>query len=206
MIDVKDLVKAYGDRRALDGLDLHVDDGEIMAVLGPNGAGKTTLVEILAGFRRATSGHVEPAVRTRSPEGPHRRHAPDGERRADPHRSRGHRPVPEPLLLGAVTMSALGLAVAQAIPRGDAAATLLSTTMLPVVLISGVFFPVDELPGWIGELSKASPLTHIGALLAGSADLTHVAWLLGWTAAGLTVARWRFRFEPAPRRLRPSRA
>jgi len=59
MIDVKDLVKAYGPRRALDGLDLHVDDGEIVAVLGPNGAGKTTLVEILEGFRPPTSGHVE---------------------------------------------------------------------------------------------------------------------------------------------------
>jgi ABC-2 type transport system permease protein len=112
-------------------------------------------------------------------------------------------PVVAGLLLGAVTMCALGLAVAQAIPRGDAAATLLSTTMLPVVLISGVFFPVDELPGWIGEVSKASPLTHIGALLAGSANPTHVWWLLGWTAAGLAIARWRFRVEP---RLRVSRA
>jgi hypothetical protein len=35
------------------------------------------------------------------------------------------------------------------------------------------------------------------------ADLTHVAWLLGWTAVGLAVARWRFRVEP---RLRVSRA
>jgi ABC-2 type transport system ATP-binding protein len=59
MIDVKDLVKAYGPTRALDRLDLHVDDGEIVAVLGPNGAGKTTLVEILEGFRTPTSGHVE---------------------------------------------------------------------------------------------------------------------------------------------------
>jgi ABC-2 type transport system ATP-binding protein len=58
MIDVKDLVKTYGRRRALDHLDLHVDDGEIVAILGPNGAGKTTLVEILEGFRKPTSGHV----------------------------------------------------------------------------------------------------------------------------------------------------
>ena len=113
-------------------------------------------------------------------------------------------PVVAGLLLGAITMCALGLAVAQAIPRGDAAATLLSTTMLPVVLISGVFFPVDELPGWVGALSTASPLTHIGALLAGSADLTPVAWLVGWTAVGLAVAGRRFRVEPAG--LRPSKA
>jgi ABC-2 type transport system ATP-binding protein len=70
MIDVKGLTKAYGAQRVLDHLDLHVDDGEIVAILGPNGAGKTTLVEILAGFRRPTSGHVEvlgvdPATRSR---------------------------------------------------------------------------------------------------------------------------------------------
>ena len=59
MIDVKDLVKDYGPRRALDGLDLHVDDGEIVAILGPNGAGKTTLFNVIAGDLAASSGTVE---------------------------------------------------------------------------------------------------------------------------------------------------
>ncbi len=57
-VEVRDLRKQYGDKRAVDGLDLRVEPGEIVAVLGPNGAGKTTTVEILEGFRRAGSGHV----------------------------------------------------------------------------------------------------------------------------------------------------
>ncbi|QCB92884.1 ABC transporter ATP-binding protein [Cellulomonas shaoxiangyii] len=57
-VEVRGLQKRYGDKRAVDGLDLRVEHGEIVAVLGPNGAGKTTTVEILEGFRRADAGHV----------------------------------------------------------------------------------------------------------------------------------------------------
>ncbi|WP_227133385.1 ABC transporter ATP-binding protein [Halorubellus salinus] len=58
-IEVSDLVKEYGDLRALDGLDLRVEDGEFFGLLGPNGAGKTTFIEILVGLTRKTSGHAE---------------------------------------------------------------------------------------------------------------------------------------------------
>jgi ABC-2 type transport system ATP-binding protein len=58
-VDVTGLEKRYGDKLAVDGLDLHVDTGEIVAVLGPNGAGKTTTVEILEGYRRPDAGRVE---------------------------------------------------------------------------------------------------------------------------------------------------
>ncbi len=57
-VEVSALRKAYGEKRAVDGLDLVVDQGEILAVLGPNGAGKTTTVEILEGFRQRDSGEV----------------------------------------------------------------------------------------------------------------------------------------------------
>jgi ABC-2 type transport system ATP-binding protein len=57
-ISVRGLVKAYGDNRAVDGIDLHVDQGEVVAVLGPNGAGKTTTIEILEGFRTRDEGDV----------------------------------------------------------------------------------------------------------------------------------------------------
>ncbi|GEL96241.1 ABC transporter [Cellulomonas composti] len=50
--------KAYGEKQAVDGLDLVVGRGEIVAVLGPNGAGKTTTVEILEGFRSRDGGDV----------------------------------------------------------------------------------------------------------------------------------------------------
>jgi ABC-2 type transport system ATP-binding protein len=52
------LVKRYGDREALKGVDLDVRSGEVFSLLGPNGAGKTTTVEILEGYRPATAGFV----------------------------------------------------------------------------------------------------------------------------------------------------
>ena len=59
VIDVRDLHKSYGDVRAVDGLSLQVDPGEVYALLGENGAGKSTAVEIMEGYRTATSGSVE---------------------------------------------------------------------------------------------------------------------------------------------------
>jgi ABC-2 type transport system ATP-binding protein len=58
VIEVIGLSKAYGDVRALDGVDLQVSEREVLALLGPNGAGKTTLVEILEGYRAADAGTV----------------------------------------------------------------------------------------------------------------------------------------------------
>jgi len=57
-VEVRGLVKRYGDRSVVDGLDLTVRRGEIFALLGPNGAGKTTTVEILEGYRRPDGGSV----------------------------------------------------------------------------------------------------------------------------------------------------
>ncbi|MCU1659169.1 MAG: ABC-type transporter [Pseudonocardiales bacterium] len=57
-VEVRDLVKAYGSRRAVDGLSLTVERGAVLALLGPNGAGKTTTIEVCEGFRRADSGSV----------------------------------------------------------------------------------------------------------------------------------------------------
>jgi len=57
-IEVADVVKHYGELRALDGLSLAIEPGEVFGLLGPNGAGKTTTVEILEGYRRADAGVV----------------------------------------------------------------------------------------------------------------------------------------------------
>src|SRR3712207_4543203 len=56
---MRGLVKRYGDRAVVDGLDLDVRAGECFALLGPNGAGKTTTIEILEGVRRRDTGDVD---------------------------------------------------------------------------------------------------------------------------------------------------
>ena len=58
VVIVRGLVKRYGRREAVRGIDLEVHRGEIFAFLGPNGAGKTTTVEILEGFRTRTAGEL----------------------------------------------------------------------------------------------------------------------------------------------------
>jgi ABC-2 type transport system ATP-binding protein len=58
-IEVKGLVKRFGDVVAVDGIDLDIRQGECLGLLGPNGAGKTTTVEILEGLQEATSGEVK---------------------------------------------------------------------------------------------------------------------------------------------------
>lgn len=58
VVQIRGLVKRYGSRTAVDGLDLEVPRGSVTAVLGPNGAGKTTTVETCEGYRRADAGTV----------------------------------------------------------------------------------------------------------------------------------------------------
>ncbi|MFF1874935.1 ABC transporter ATP-binding protein [Streptomyces sp. CB03911] len=57
-VEIAGLVKRYGDKTAVDGLDLVVERGSITAVLGPNGAGKTTTVETCEGYHRPDAGTV----------------------------------------------------------------------------------------------------------------------------------------------------
>lgn len=58
MIEVKNLVKNYGDHTAVDGLSFTIDKGKIYGFLGPNGAGKSTTLNIITGYLAATSGEV----------------------------------------------------------------------------------------------------------------------------------------------------
>jgi heme exporter protein A len=58
MIEIRGLIKSFGHKAVLKGIDLEVADGQFLTLVGPNGAGKTTLIRILATLSRATSGTV----------------------------------------------------------------------------------------------------------------------------------------------------
>ena len=57
-LEARGLVKRYGERSALRGVDFAAQPGELLAVIGPNGAGKTTLLSILAGIVKPDEGEV----------------------------------------------------------------------------------------------------------------------------------------------------
>ncbi|MFN3005534.1 ABC transporter ATP-binding protein [Mycolicibacterium wolinskyi] len=57
-VELNDLTRAYGNVKALDGLSLRIEPGELVALLGPSGCGKTTALRIVAGLDEATSGTV----------------------------------------------------------------------------------------------------------------------------------------------------
>ena len=58
LLELKGISKAFGGLQVIDGLDLHVDEGEIVSVIGPNGAGKTTLFNLVTGVYRPDHGEI----------------------------------------------------------------------------------------------------------------------------------------------------
>jgi ABC-type multidrug transport system ATPase subunit len=58
IIVAKNLIKSYNDTRAVDGLDLNIEEGEFFGFLGPNGAGKTTTIRMLTGIIRPDEGSI----------------------------------------------------------------------------------------------------------------------------------------------------
>ena len=58
MIEVKNLVKKYGNHMAIDHLNFKIEKGQVYGFLGPNGAGKSTTMNIMTGYLGATEGEV----------------------------------------------------------------------------------------------------------------------------------------------------
>lgn len=58
IIEIKNVSKVFGEKKALDNINLSVQKGEFMTILGPSGCGKTTLLRLLAGFETASEGEI----------------------------------------------------------------------------------------------------------------------------------------------------
>jgi ABC-2 type transport system ATP-binding protein len=59
MIEVQNLVKHYGDKKAVNDISFRVEKGEVLGFLGPNGAGKSTTMNMLTGYISSNSGHIK---------------------------------------------------------------------------------------------------------------------------------------------------
>ena len=58
-VDLTAVTKDFGSVHAVRGVDLHIEQGEVVAFLGPNGAGKTTTIDMVLGLSQPTSGTVK---------------------------------------------------------------------------------------------------------------------------------------------------
>lgn len=58
IVEIKGIVKLFGDVRAVDHVNLQIDTGEFLVILGPSGCGKTTLMRLIAGLEQPTAGEI----------------------------------------------------------------------------------------------------------------------------------------------------
>lgn len=60
LIQTEGLRKGYGQRTVVDGLNMDIREGEVLAIIGPNGAGKSTTLDLLLGLRRPYQTRLSP--------------------------------------------------------------------------------------------------------------------------------------------------
>ncbi len=105
---------------------------------------------------------------------------------------------------GVVCFAALGVALSHAIPNFDAAPAYVNAVFLPLIFISGVFYDADAIPAFLRDIAQALPLTHLvdglsHAIVGGGSlgeDLSHLAVIAIWAAAGVVLAVRGFSWEP----------
>jgi ABC-2 type transport system permease protein len=109
------------------------------------------------------------------------------------------------LLVGAAAFSCLGFALTSYVPSVDAAAPMTNVIMLPLLFISGVFIPSDQIPAGMQHVADVFPLKHLfDALLTGFDPATtgngitpdNLAVIAAWGIFGAVVALRRFSWTP----------
>lgn len=107
------------------------------------------------------------------------------------------------VICGTVCFVALGFAVASAISNADSAPAITNALYLPMMFVSGVFYPVNVLPDWAQVIAKVLPMHHLVVPLGAawsqphSNPWSHLIVLLVWGAAGMIYTVRVFRWEPA---------
>ena len=109
------------------------------------------------------------------------------------------------LVVGAASFCCLGVAFSSAVPNEDAAPAVVNAVVLPLYFISGLFFPVDDAPGWLTSLASVFPVRHLALALldafdpvtkGAGIDAGHLAVVAGWGLAGALIALRTFRWTP----------
>jgi ABC-2 type transport system permease protein len=112
------------------------------------------------------------------------------------------------LFLGTTSLCALGVAMTAFTTTEDTASSIGPFTMVMLSFISGIFIPIDQLPGWLQEIGRIFPLYHLaqglqlsvaGAKGGIGLNANDVASLALWGIAGIAVASRRFLWEPQGR-------
>lgn len=109
------------------------------------------------------------------------------------------------LAIGAMAFCALGLAMTVVIPNAEAAPAIINGVLLPIVFISGTFFPVDP-SSVLAKIAEYFPVRHFITAMFNAFDPAHLSStgisgndmiiMAAWGVAGLGVAIRRFRWEP----------
>lgn len=109
------------------------------------------------------------------------------------------------LVIGGASFCALGIALTTIIPTENAAPAITNAVVLPLYFISGIFFPIDEAPGWLRTVADVFPIVHLAEALFTAFDpaadgpgieVGHLAIVAAWGLAGLVVAVRFFRWTP----------
>jgi ABC-2 type transport system permease protein len=105
-------------------------------------------------------------------------------------------------VVGAASLAALGIAVSTYVRRAETAPAVANLTLFPLSFLSGVFFPIQNAPGWVKAIADVFPLSHVVSAFTGcfSPYTTgtglaprDLAVVIAWGIGGLVVAVRRFR-------------
>jgi ABC-2 type transport system permease protein len=106
--------------------------------------------------------------------------------------------------LGAASFAGIGIAVTRFVPNAEGSSAVVNAMYLPVLFLSGAFFPVHGLPAFLQWFADALPLTHLLDAMRsvfvdggiGSDDLGGLLVVVLWGVGGAVVALRTFRWEP----------